>query len=120
MQFQHLISHLEADDHKGIMEVLDERFGQGCLVIQDIVNQIEKMKPVTTDKGYIEFVEKVEQMKLDLQALDMLDELANHSNISKLESKLPAMISIDWGKEIMKEKLNRKPSGEKFCCSSSF
>ena len=81
-RFQHLISHLETDDHEGMMEVLEERFGQGCLVVQDIVNQIERMKPVTSDKGFIEFVEKVEQMKLNLEALHLLDELANHSCIS--------------------------------------
>ena len=80
-RFQHLISHLETDDHEGMMEVLEERFGPGCLVVQDIVNQIERMKPVTSDKGFIEFVEKVEQMKLNLEALHLLDELANHSCI---------------------------------------
>ena len=51
-RFQHLISHLETDDHEGMMEVLEERFGPGCLVVQDIVNQIERMKPVTNDKGF--------------------------------------------------------------------
>ena len=53
-------------------------------------------------------------MKLNLEALDLLDELANHGCISKLESKLPMMISNDWSKDIIKGKLNRKPSNEKF------
>ena len=36
-------------DHEGMMDVLEERFGSGCLVIQDIVQQIKKMKPVVNE-----------------------------------------------------------------------
>ena len=83
-------------------------------MIQDIVQQIRKMKPVVNEKGFIEFVEKVEQMQLDLEGLNLLDELANHTNISELESKLPMYVNIDWGKEIMEKQLNNKASKEKF------
>ena len=113
-KYLHLISHLSTSDHEGMMDVLEEKFGSGCLVIQDIVQQIKKMKPVVNEKGFIEFVEKVEQMKLDLEGLNLLDELANHICISELESKLPMYINIDWGKEIMEKNLNRKTSKEKF------
>ena len=44
--------------------MLENRFGPSCLVVQDIVSQIEKMKIITTDKGFIEFVEKLEKIKL--------------------------------------------------------
>ena len=73
-KYLHLISHLSTSDHVGMMNVLEEKFGKGCLVIQDIVQQIRKMKPVVNEKGFIEFVEKVEQMKLDLEGLNLLDE----------------------------------------------
>ena len=79
-------------------------------MIQDVVLEIEKMKPVINDKGFLTFVEKIEQMKLDLEAQNLLDELANHSNISKFESKLPMNISIDWSKEIIDENLNHRKS----------
>ena len=59
-------------------------------------------------------------MKLDLEAQNLLDELANHSNISKFESKLPMNISIDWSKEIIDEDLNKKPSKEKFLAFMKF
>ena len=113
-KYLHLISHLSTSDHEGMMDVLEKRFGSGCLVIQDIVQQIKKMKPVVNEKGFIEFVEKVEQMKLDLEGLNLLDELANHNCISELESKLPMYINIDWGKEIMEKNLNEKTLKEKF------
>ena len=71
-KYLHLISHLSTSDHEGMMDVLEKRFGSGCLVIQDIVQQIKKMKPVVNEKGFIEFVEKVEQMKLDLEGLNLL------------------------------------------------
>ena len=48
-KYLHLISHLSMTDHEGMMDVLEERFGSGCLVIQDIVQQIKKMKPVVNE-----------------------------------------------------------------------
>ena len=113
-KFLHLINHLPTSDHVGMMEVLDDRFGSGNLVIQEIVQQLRKMKPVITDKGVVEFVEKVEQMKLDLEGLNLLEELANHTNISELESKLPHNISVKWVEKVVNDKLNEKSSKDKF------
>ena len=48
---------MDTSNHEEMMQVLDDKFGPSCLVVQDIVNQVEKMKLVTTDKGFIEFVQ---------------------------------------------------------------
>ena len=112
--FKHLLSHLETSNHKEMMKILEKKFGPSSLVIQDVVSQMDKMKMVTTDKGFIDFVEKLEKMKLDLEALKLDGEVANAVCITKLESKLPMAISTDWGKLICDEDLNEKPSKEKF------
>ena len=114
VKFHHLINHLSTSDHVGMLKVLDERFGTGNLVIQEIVQQLKKMKPVITDKGFVEFVEKLEQMKLDLDGLNLLDEIANHMHISEIESKLPHNISVEWVKKVFNDKLNEKSSKDKF------
>ena len=57
-KFLHLINHLQTSDHEAMMKILEEKFGQGSLVIQDIFLQIERMKPVINDKGFVSFVEK--------------------------------------------------------------
>ena len=62
---------MKLDRNGRMMEILMDKFGQSCLVVEDVVNQIEKMKPVTTNKGFIEFVEKLERFKLDLETLEV-------------------------------------------------
>ena len=54
---RHLISHLDRSNHAEMMNVLERKFGTKMLVVQDIISQVEKMKPVTTDKMFIEFVD---------------------------------------------------------------
>ena len=44
----------------------------------------------------------------------MIGEIANAGYISKLEDKLPILITTDWGKMIVNEQLNKKPPKEKF------
>ena len=72
-----------------MMDILVEKFGQSCLVVEDIINQIEKLKSVSTNKGFIEFVEKLERFKLDLETLGVLDQIATISTVGKLEARLP-------------------------------
>ena len=111
---KHLIHHLDTTKHKEMMDVLDNKFGSSRLVIDDIVVQIEKMKPVTTDKGFIEFVEKLEKIQMDLDSLDKLEEIANSTIIGKLEEKLPLLICIKWTEKVTDEKLDRQNSRVKF------
>ena len=49
-----------------IMNILDRKFGMKNLVINDIIGQLEKLKVITTDQMFIDFVEKLQKMKLDL------------------------------------------------------
>ena len=112
--YQHLIDNLDMSNHQEMMKVLTSKFGSSRLVIDDIVSQMEKLKAITTDKGFVEFVEKLEKIKLDLETLEIIGEIANSTVIGKLESKLPTLISIDWSKVVTEEEIDAKTSKEKF------
>ena len=93
---QRLINHLQLANHKEMMEVLALEFGRSRLVVDDIVGQIEKMKPITTDKAFLEFVEKMEKINVDLTTLGKIQAVANPRELSNLEKKLPTLININW------------------------
>ena len=72
-------------------------------MVDDIVSQIEKMKPRTTDKAFLEFVEKMEKINIDLTTLGKVQADANPRELSNLEKKLPTLINIDWHKIVSTE-----------------
>ena len=119
-KYQHLINNVDLSNHAEMMQILCDKFGTSWLVIDDVVSQIEKLRPVSTDKGFVDFVEKLEKIHRDLAALNITEEIANSTVLGKLEAKLPTMISIDWSKEVTNEKLNRKTSKEKFMAFMTF
>ena len=66
-KYSHLLQHLDMSDHREMMTILQKKFGTKDMVIINIISQIEKMKNITTDKGFIEFVEQLEKINLDLE-----------------------------------------------------
>ena len=84
-KYIHLLDTLDTAQHEEMMS----------LVIRDIISQIEKTKNISTDKAFIEFVEQLEKIKLDLETLDQILEVANSGYISKIEARLPFCISTD-------------------------
>ena len=88
-----------------MLVILEDKFGTKLLVIQDIVSQLEKMKVVNSDGMLVEFVECLEKIKRDLTHIDQLSQMANATNISKIEAKLPARICEDWVKQVCRENL---------------
>ena len=116
----HLVQHLDTSQHVQMMTILEDKFGTKNVVVIDIISQIEKMKSITTDKGFIEFVEQLEKIKLDLETLGKISEIANAGYISKIEAKLPIAISTDWWKRVTDEGLGKKDSSERFVQLMSF
>ena len=110
----HLLDHLDTTQHKEMMELLEAKFGNKSLVVRDIISQIEKTKSISSDKAFIEFVEQLEKIKLDLETLDQISEVANAGYIGKIESRLPFCISTDWWKIVEDEDLDTKLSLERF------
>ena len=62
---------------------------------------MEKLKTVTSYKMFIEFVEKLQKMKLDLEALGQSREMANAACMGKIEERLPMSVSTDWWKKVV-------------------
>ena len=111
---EHLIRNIEPENHKEMMEVLANEFGTSKLIVDSVIAEMDKMKISTTDKMYIEFVEKVEAIYRDLKAVDKLDQVHNEHTISKLESRLPTVISQKWIDEVIDKKYKDVSSKEKF------
>ena len=111
---QHLIDNVDAENHPEMMKILTYKFGQSHLVIDSVVNEIEKMKVVTSDKQFLEFVETLEKIQKDLEALNLLGEIANSTVIGKIEQKLPSIVQRDWTKKVVIEELEDKSSDDKF------
>ena len=65
VKHSHLVQHLDTSQHAEMMDILEDKFGTKDVVVIDIISQIEKMKSITTDKGFIDFVEQLEKIKLD-------------------------------------------------------
>ena len=113
-KYVHLINNLELADYKGMMEVLVGEFGASYLVVDDVVAQIERIKPIINDRTFLDFTEKMEKIQRDLKALNLVEEIANSAMIGKLEAKLPHLVYRDWSKEVIDADLNKKPSKLKF------
>ena len=111
---QHLIDNIDTDNYEEMMTVLTAKFGQTHLIIDSVVVEIEKIKIVTNDKQYLEFVESLEKIRRDLEALNLFEEIANSTVIGKLEQKLPTLVRRDWTKKVVDEKIGEKKSMDKF------
>ena len=91
-----------------MMEILVSEFGRSRLIVDDVVGQLSKMRPITTDKAFLDFVEKLEKIHLDLTTMKRVSAVANPTILSDLESKLPTLINIDWHKIVGEENLDEK------------
>ena len=63
---------------------------------------------------FIEFVEKLKKMKLDLDSLKQTSEIANASCMGKIEERLPLWDSTDWWKIVVREKLDDGTSADRY------
>ena len=104
---KHLIKNIRPVDYEEMMTVLSEKFGTTRLLVESINTELDRMKVPSTDKMFVDFVEKIEKIRKDLDAVGKFDEIANAQTISKLESKLPQMVMQDWLKEIIKNKYEK-------------
>ena len=77
------------------MTILEKKFGTKDLVIIDVISQVENMKTITMDKGFIKFVEQLEKIEIDLETLGQIPKIANTGYISKIEAKLSIAIRTD-------------------------
>ena len=103
-----------------MLEVIEEELAAPKIIVDQTVTEIERMKTPATDKMFIEFVDSLEKIQRDLVTLGQLPEIANTSMLSKLEARLPSQVSHDWTERVVKEKLSKQTSGDKFNSFMSF
>ena len=111
---RHLLDNIPSSDWEDMMEVMNKKFGTKTIVVDNIVDEIEKMKTISTDGYFVEFVEKLERIERDLTGMGLESEIENSTILGKLESKLPPVIKKDWIDLIIKEDLNDETSKAKF------
>ena len=56
------------------MTILQQEFGKPEHVMGWVVEDLSKLKPATSDKLFVEFVDNVERICRDLEAVDMKKE----------------------------------------------
>ena len=86
-------------------------------MVDSVVTEIDKLKPVSgekADKLFVELVEKLEKVERDLRSENLLNEIMNGAIIGKLESKLPVVIKNKWAELNIEEDLDQKSSEERF------
>ena len=111
---KYLISNKDLHDWKGMLSVIEDELATPKIIIDQTVGEIKRMRTPTSDKAFIEFVDSLEKIQRDLTTLDQLSEIANTSILSELESKLPSQINHDWTQLVVRKKLSKKCSTEKF------
>ena len=106
---QHLIDNLSMDKHLEMMQILTRKFGGSRLIVAEVVSEIRNMKPVTTDKMFIEFVDSIDKIHRDLVELNLESEIATTNMVTEIERKLPNLVRRDWSYEFMEEEEEKTP-----------
>ena len=99
----HILANVELENYKEMMNILSSKFGCTRKVVDCIITDIDKLKIVTTDKMFVDYVEKLERINRDVSTIKITDEIANATVISKLEAKLPVIIYKDWSDLVIEQ-----------------
>ena len=94
-KYEHLIANVDLSNWVQMMTILQGKFGRPFLIVEGVVSDIEKIKPITgekADKLFVDFVETLEKIEQDLECQNLLSEVSNATVIGKIQSKLPLEI----------------------------
>ena len=111
---KHLLRNLDLSNHTGAMDIFQQEFGKPEDVMSWVVGELNGLKPDTSDKLFMEFVDKVERICRDLEAVDMKKDLMNARMISDIVSKLPPVIAQKWAEYKVKNKVGDQSSEKHF------
>ena len=97
-----------------MMEKLNSKFSAKSLIVMNIVGELEKMKKPENDPAFVSFVEKVEKMERDVEAVNYRDEMVNEAVMTQIEDKMPQTVQDKWSDVVVDEDLENCPSSAKF------
>ena len=92
-------------DYMGALDILQNEYGKPHQVINDVNEDLDKLKPPTgekADQGFITFVEKVENICRDMETISCSGDLKNGHMINVLVKKLPSKVGYDWAEHMQK------------------
>ena len=95
---------------------LDEKYAEPSRVIDAILKEIKKLKPVKENDNnkFAQFVDTVERSYRDLKRLGLHNEISNASTVCSIEEKLPYSIRLQWGQYVKGER------NEEYCDVNKF
>ena len=108
MKLKHLVSNVDLPDWQQMMDIIQKDIATPKLIIDQITQEINKMKIWETDKAFVDQVNNLERIVRDLRSLGRLSEISNTAMINKLESKLPDKIDHNWTQKIFIEELSER------------
>ena len=111
---KHLLNNHDLDDYQGMMKTLSEKFGTARQVIIPIIAELSKLSIATSDRQFVSFVETIEKAERDLKAAESVDQIANETILTMIESKLPERIKSFWLKNVVEKKLMNENAREKY------
>ena len=82
-EYQEMFDNLGSGFPEDMMKALVKKFVSSGLVVHDAVSRIEEMENITTDQGFLEFVEELRRIESDLIFLGVLKEITNTFVIRK-------------------------------------
>ena len=114
---KNLLRNNDMADYGEALDILQNEYGKPEMVISDVNADLNKLKPPIgekADQGFINFVEKVENICRDMETVSRAGDLKNGHMIDVLVRKLPAKVAQDWAEHIQKEKLGSMDSEDIF------
>ena len=112
--YKYLLDKYDLSEHVKMMDTLTQKFGRPRVIIDECTAEIKKMKKLTTDNEFINFVDHLDKLKRDLSQLNLLSDVANTTVISEIEKKLPDLVQRDWIKLVSSKDMAEKSSSEIF------
>ena len=88
-KWRYLLDKVNLSDHKEMMEILTNKFGRARIIVDECTAEIRRMKVITTDREFINFVDNVDKLKRDLDQLGLLSDIAisqHHSTYNPIQS----------------------------------
>ena len=114
---KNLLRNNDMADYREALDILQNEYGKPEMVISDVNADLNKLKPPIgekADQGFINFVEKIENICRDMETVSRSGDLKNGHMIDILVRKLPAKVAQDWVEHKQKEKLGSMVSEDIF------
>ena len=110
-KYHYLFEGLSFEEHDEMMSRVENKFGKVRVIVDEVVGEIRKMKPVVDSKGFVSFAEKLDRVDREM---GMEAEIYNSTVLAELEQKLPHLVMRDWVIHVTDKVHSKKNPEERF------